>query len=101
MFKYDKKVTCYWKTSGSAMRSKKSVNTSRQMTMKIESYKIHGMPRSSLMRHSDIVHSDIDFPQETRKISMNNPTYHLKELEKEETKPKVRRRKEINMSGNK
>ena len=32
---------------------------------------------------------------------MNNPTYHLKELEKEETKPRISRRKEINMSGNK
>ena len=68
------------------MRSKKSVNTSRQMTMKIESYKIHGMPRSNLMRHSDIVHSDIDFPQETRKISNKQPKLPHKELEKKEAK---------------
>ena len=38
-------------------------------------------------------------PQETRKISNNNLTLHLKELEKEEqTKPKGSRRKEIVMS---
>ena len=40
------------------------------------------------------VHSDTDLPQETRKIS-NNLTYHLKLLEKEQTKPKGSRRKEI------
>ena len=33
-------------------------------------------------------------PQETRKIS-NNLTLHLKELQKEKTKPKVSRRKDI------
>ena len=40
------------------------------------------------------VYSDTSLPQETRKIS-NNLTLHLKELEKEQTKPKVTRRKEI------
>ena len=40
-------------------------------------------------------YSDINLPQETGKIS-NNLNLHLKELEKEkQTKPKVRRRKEI------
>ena len=42
------------------------------------------------------VYSDTGLPQETRKIQINNLTYHLKELEKEEqTKPKVSKRKEI------
>ena len=41
------------------------------------------------------VHSNTGIPQETRKKS-NNPTLHLKQLEKEEMKnPKVSRRKEI------
>ena len=40
------------------------------------------------------VYSDTTLPKETRKIS-NNLTLHLKELEKEQTKPKVSRRKEI------
>ena len=42
------------------------------------------------------VHSNTILPQERRKISNNNLTSHLKDLEKEEqTKPKVSRRKEI------
>ena len=42
------------------------------------------------------VNSNAILPQETRKISNNNLTLHLKQLEKEEqTKPKVSRRKEI------
>ena len=49
------------------MGSKKSVNISRQMTMKIESYKIHGMSRSSLMRYSDTVYNDIDFLKKQEK----------------------------------
>ena len=36
------------------------------------------------------------FLKKTRKIS-NNVTYHLKELEKEQTNPEVNRRKEINI----
>ena len=40
------------------------------------------------------VYSNTILPQETRKIS-NNLTLHLKQLEKEQTKPKVSRRKEI------
>ena len=40
------------------------------------------------------VYSYKSLPQETRKIS-NNLTLQLKELEKEQTKPKVSRRKEI------
>ena len=42
------------------------------------------------------VYSYTSLPQETRQISNNNLTLHLKELEKEEqTKPKVNRTKEI------
>ena len=42
------------------------------------------------------VYSNKNLPQETRKSHINNLTFHLKELEKEEqTKSKVSRRKEI------
>jgi len=39
------------------------------------------------------VHSSTGPPQKTRNIS-NNLTYHLKELDGEQTKPEVSRRKE-------
>ena len=52
-----------------------------------------GCSKSSLKRE---VHSNIGLPQKTRKISDKLPTYNLKELEKkEQTKPKVSRRKKI------
>ena len=35
------------------------------------------------------------FLKKPEKSQINNLTYHLKELEKEQTKPKVSRRKEI------
>lgn len=35
------------------------------------------------------VHSDIGIPQKRKKSQINNLTCRLKELEKEETKPKV------------
>ena len=41
------------------------------------------------------VHSDKSLSQETEKSQINNLTLHLKQLEKEQTKPKVSRRKEI------
>ena len=42
------------------------------------------------------VYSDTDLPQEMRKISKNNLTSYLKELEKEEqAMPQISRRKEI------
>ena len=50
-----------------------------------------GCSKSSSKRE---VYSISISPQETRKIS-NNLTLHLKEVEKEQTKPKVSRRKEI------
>lgn len=40
------------------------------------------------------VYSNTGLPQDARKIS-NNLTLHVKELEKEQTKPKINRRKEI------
>ena len=40
-------------------------------------------------------HSNTILPQETRRISNKQPTLHLKQLEKEQTKPQVIRRKEI------
>ena len=42
------------------------------------------------------IHSITGLPQETRKSQVNNPTLHLKQLEKEEMKnPTVSRGKEI------
>ena len=83
------------KNNGLMIKSKrKSENTLRQMTMRTQPYKIYGMQQNSSKRE---VHSDMGLPQEIRKIS-NNLTYHLKELEKEQTKPKVSRRKEIKRS---
>ena len=52
-----------------------------------------GCSKSSSKRE---VYSNIILPQETRNISINNLTLHLKQLEKEKQKdPKVSRRKEI------
>ena len=50
-----------------------------------------GCSKSSSKRE---VYSYTSLPQETRKVSINL-ILHLKELEKEQTKPKVSRRKEI------
>ena len=41
------------------------------------------------------VYSDTTLPQEIRKSSINSLTLHLKQLEKEKTKLKVSRSKEI------
>ena len=52
-----------------------------------------GCSKSSSKRE---VYSNTRLPKETKKTQINNLTFHLKELEKEEqTKPKVSRRKEI------
>ena len=52
-----------------------------------------GCNKSSYKRE---VYSNTILPQETRNISINNLTLHLKQLEKEEQKnPKASRRKEI------
>ena len=66
-------------------------------TINTQPYKIYGMQQKHPRRE---VHSDTGLPQKKRKIS-NNLTYHLKELEKEETQPNVSRRKEIIKRGNK
>ena len=50
-----------------------------------------GCSESSSKREA---HSHTGLPQETRKIS-NKLSSHLKELEREEVKPKISRRKEI------
>ena len=53
-----------------------------------------GHSESCPKREIDIIST----PQETRIMSNNNLTFHLKELEKEQqAKPKMRRRKEIGM----
>ena len=51
------------------------------------------------VRHSEShskreIYSDTGLPQETRENSNYNLTLHLKELEKNKTKPRVSRRKE-------
>jgi len=40
-------------------------------------------------------YSNTSWPEETRKSQINNLTLHLKQLEKEHTKSKISRRKEI------
>ena len=66
------------------------------MTMKIQPCKIQDAAKAELTWKSIAIEA---FLKKTRKISNkqpNLPTYHLKELEKEEQiKPKVSRRKEI------
>ena len=41
------------------------------------------------------VYSNTSLPQETRKSSNKQLTLHLKQLEREQTRPKLSRRKEI------
>ena len=41
------------------------------------------------------VYSNTSPPQETRKTQINKLTLHLKQLKREQTRPKVSRRKEI------
>lgn len=50
--------------------------------------KIYGCSKSSCKKE---VHSDTGLPKETRKLSNKYLTSHLKELAKEQMKPKVRR----------
>ena len=51
-----------------------------------------GRSKSSAKRE---VYSNTSLPQETGNSQINNLILHLKELEKEQIKPKVSRRKEI------
>ena len=57
-----------------------------------------GHSKSSSKRE---VNSKTILPQEIRKISNNNLTLYLRQTEKEQTKSKVNRRKEIIRSRNK
>ena len=50
-----------------------------------------GCSKSSSCRE---VHSDTGLPQKQEKSQINNLTYHIKQLEKEEKKLKISRRKE-------
>ena len=56
---------------------KKSENTLRQMKMKTHLTKPMGCSKTSSKKE---VHSNTGLPQETRKSSINNQTYHLKEF---------------------
>ena len=62
--------------------------------MKHDLSKSMGYSRSSPEKE---VYSDTGLSPETRKISNKQSNYHLKELEKVQTKPKVSRKKEINI----
>ena len=73
-----------------SLRQKKKMKTQLSKSM--------GRSKSS----SKEVYSDTDLPQEMRKISKNNLTSYLKELEKEvQTMPQISRRKEIIKVGEK
>ena len=76
-----------------ATQRKKLENSSRQTTMKIKPYKIYRMQKKqSVLRENRY----ITLLNKQEKSQMNNLTYHLNELEKEEqTKSKVSKRKEI------
>ena len=57
-------------------------------------YKIYGMQLKQILVKYIMIH--VFLKKKKKKIQINNLTYHLKELEKEEqTKPKVNRRMEI------
>ena len=60
--------------------------------MKTQPYKILGCSKSSPKRQVLIIQALL---KKQEKSQINNLTYHLKELEKEPTKPKVSRRKMI------
>ena len=66
-------------------------NTSRQMIMKIQQLRVYGMHKGSAQRE---IHSNAGLLQKEEKSQMDNLTHHLNELEKEQTKHKVSRRKE-------
>ena len=74
---------------------RKLKNTLRQMAMKTQKpYKIYGMQLKQILVKYIMIH--VFLKKKKKKIQINNLTYHLKELEKEEqTKPKVNRRMEI------
>ena len=63
-----------------------------ELAMKTEQSKIYETQQNS---SKQVVDSYVSLPQKTRIYQTNNLTLHLKELEKEQTKSKVSRRKEI------
>ena len=65
---------------------RKLKNTSRQMTMKIQPFKIYRMPQKQFLRGKFIAIKA--FLKEEEKSQVNSLTCHLKESEKEQTKPK-------------
>ena len=62
------------------------------MKMKTQPYKIYGMQQNSSKRKVD---SNIGLPQKLKKSQINKITCHLKDLEKELTRPKLSKRKAI------
>ena len=58
---------------------RKLKNTLRQMIMKTHHSKSMGCHKSSAQRE---IHSNAGLPQKRRKVSINNLTHHLNELEK-------------------
>ena len=77
---------------------RKFKNTLRQMTMKTQKpYKIYGMQLKQVLVEYIVIHVFLKKKKKQKnKIQINNLTYHLKELEKEEqTKPKINRKKKI------
>ena len=62
---------------------KEEINKSlRQMTMKIQPYKIHGMQQKQFLEE---VHSEIGLPQKTRQISNKQPNLPVKSIRKRKT----------------
>lgn len=80
------------KNSGSMRKSKRKLkNTLRQMKMETHGSEFLGCSKSSFNKD---IYNDTSLHYETRKTS-SNLTFHIKELEKEETKFKDSKGKEI------
>ena len=62
------------------------------MIMKTQPFKIYGKPQKQFLEGFTSMQT---FLKKEEKSQINNLTYHLKELEKEQTKPKVIRKKKI------
>ena len=71
---------------------RKLKNTSRQMIMKTQPLKIYGMQQKQFLGTFIAIQA---FLCKEVKSQIDHLIYHLKELEKEQRKPKVSRRKEI------
>ena len=73
--------------------TRKLKNTWEQM-MKTQPLRIYGMPQKHKSGAQREIHSDTTILKK-EKSQINNLTHYLNELEIEQTKPKVNRRKEI------